>query len=69
MLNEAERSGNVSQTAKPYGLKQSEIRRWRKIIKKTKQFPEKSATRVIIHRGQKLENSNLQAPKRSDLLQ
>ena len=60
IVDEAERSGNVSATARSYGVQPSQIRRWRKNYQIIKEFAEKSPKRVTIHPGRKLDNPNLE---------
>ena len=60
IVNEVERSENVSATAWSYAVQPSQIRRWRKNYQKIKEFAEKSPKRVTVHAGRKLENTNLE---------
>ena len=60
MVDKSGRSGNVSGTARSYGLQPSEIRRWRSDYQKIKEFVEKSLTCAIVHPARKLDNPNIE---------
>ena len=59
-MDEAEKSCNLSATARSYGVQPSQIRRWRKNYQKIKEFAEKSPKRATIHPGRKLDNPNIE---------